>query len=65
MHNLLLEIIPCATILSCCLIFVKYKTHTKCNHDWETISKSRNCFGEEKLLLKCKKCGKIEKHKLG
>lgn len=62
MHNLILEIIPCVTVISCCLIFVKYKTHTKCNHDWDVISKVNNGYGEQKLLLKCKKCGKMEKH---
>ena len=55
--------IPCSTILISSLIFVKYKTHTKCNHDWDVISKVTNCWGAEKVLLKCKNCGKIEKHK--
>lgn len=63
MHNLILEVIPCFTVISCSLIFVKYKTHTKCNHDWDVISKVTNCWGAEKVLLKCKNCGKIEKHK--
>lgn len=62
MHDIILEIIPCVTGISVCLIFVKYKTHSKCEHEWEVISKNYNGYGEQKLLLKCKKCGKIEKH---
>lgn len=54
--------IPCSTILITSLIFVKYKTLTKCEHEWEVISKNYDGFGDQTLLLKCKKCGKIEKH---